>query len=191
MEGYCGEPLVLERCRVPISAPVTLGAGARGLPNRLGFGHWAEIAAGCPGNALDTGSGDAGTSADETRGALGGGGCGRTPCEEPQPPPPPPGMIDDDDDDKMGSLLAFGLAPCKKICVKQHWDDVSHARVSPASLLVVGDCKLTAYRSAMGKPPLLPMAAGRDCVQIDRPPDSALWFAGQVAQRSDRSWRGT
>lgn len=106
-------------------------------------------------------------------------------------PPPPPGMIDDDDDDKMGSLLAFGLAPCKKICVKQHWDDVSHARVSPASLLVVGDCKSTAYRSAMGKPPLLPMAAGRDCVQIDRPPDSALWVAGQVAQRSDRSWRGT
>lgn len=35
---------------------------------------------------------------------------------------------------------------------KQHWDDVSHARVSPASLLVVGDYKLTAYRSAMGNP---------------------------------------
>lgn len=75
-------------------------------------------------------------------------------------------MIDDDDDDDKGSLLAFGLAPCKKICEKQHWDDVSHARVSPASLLVVGDYKLTAYRSAMGKPPLLPMAAGRDSCRL-------------------------
>lgn len=39
VEGYCWEPLILGRCRVPISAPVTLGAGARGRPSRLGFGQ--------------------------------------------------------------------------------------------------------------------------------------------------------
>lgn len=93
VEGYCGEPLVLGPCRVPISAPVTLGAGARGLPNRLGFGLGQRSLRGAPGMPSIRAAGDAGTSADETRGALGGGGCGRTPCEEPQPPSSsPPGQ---------------------------------------------------------------------------------------------------
>ena len=62
----------------------------------------------------------------------------------------------------------------QKICEQEDWDDISHARV------FVGDYGLThstAYRLAIGgKTPT------DWCRWIaDRPPQSALWFAGDVS----------